>query len=113
MKQYLILLYVDGKTHHLPTREEKFENHKAWGAYLSRFSQDDNFDGGSPIDSKARVIASGKGKAISQSEKILKGYMLLKAKDEEGLLSNLHDMPLLAQDGATVQFHELNPLGQI
>ncbi|MEO9851629.1 MAG: hypothetical protein ABJE80_03075 [Reichenbachiella sp.] len=112
MKQFLILFY-GSKTDLRLTGEEKLENYKTWGAYLSRFSDDANFIGGSPIDSEARLLTSNKLEHMNQTDKVLKGYMVLAASDESELFIQLRDNPLLIRRDSKIQIHELNPQAQI
>lgn len=107
MKQYLILIYASDAGRQGQTDEEKFETYKAWGAYLSRFSRDDDFVSGSPIGSRLGTLSSGE-RVYGQSNQSLKSYMLLRAKSMETISARLADMPILAQEGTKVQIHELD-----
>jgi hypothetical protein len=111
MKEYLFLLR-GGRPMSAKTEEENKAEMQAWGAYMGRLGEKNQFAGGLPLVSGGMVV-SAQGilsePVNSGKEGIVGGYLIVKADNLQKAAELAKECPHISNEG-NIEIREMAPM---
>jgi hypothetical protein len=111
MKEYLLLLR-GGKPMSAKTEAESKAEMQAWGTYMGKLGEKNQFAGGLPLVSGGMVVSANgtlSEPVNSVKEGIVGGYLIVKADSLQKAAELAKDCPHIANEG-NIEIREIAPM---